>query len=195
MTSQVDVCNFALGKLGQEPIIALDGNDVWALRCSRLYEKIVKEALRVDAWRFATVRAQLPKLAETPRGYKSKFSLPLDFLKLVAIKLDTYENWSLEGNALLTNTDTVEVMYISETLDPNKWTPDFQAMVEWKLALELSGYVTTSTVRKQETYELYQEAMRDAINLNAQESQANYLSNTSWIDARFTEGWSGAYAY
>jgi len=190
MPSQVDLCNKALRRLGEDPIIALDENSVWGRRCLAALPEVIRSVLSLDYWRSATKRAVLAADAQTPIGYTSSYSLPSNCLHVVALKLSQYEKWSIEGNKILTNNPKnapLEIMYVREVVDPNQFTPTLYEAVALGLAHELSGYSTATNVSRDDIYGLYAQALSIAQNVNARENPVLSLAPGSWIDARFTQ--------
>lgn len=190
MPSQVDLCNKALRRLGEDPIIALDENSVWGRRCLAALPEVIRSVLSLDYWRSATKRSVLAADAQTPIGYTSAYSLPSDCLHLAALKLNQYDKWSIEGNKILTNNPKntpLEIMYVREVVDPNQFTPTLYEAIALGLAHELSGYSTATNVSRDDIYGLYAQALSIAQNVNARENPVHALASTSWVDARFTQ--------
>ena len=195
MPSEVDLANLALSRLGEEPIIAVDDETVAGVRIGRLLPSVRDYVLRLDTWRCCLKRVQIPALAQAPLGYSKSFPLPNDFLKLVALRLERYKDWSLVGNNINTDFEEgpLEILYVFREDDTNKYSPELYDVMAWRLAFELSGFVSTSTVRKQETFELYQNALMNAVNLNALENPVTQIVNSTWVDARYTNIDRGLY--
>ncbi len=63
-TSDVEICNSALQKLGAETITTLADNSRRASLCNRQYDKIRKKLLRAHPWNFAIKRAALVEITE-----------------------------------------------------------------------------------------------------------------------------------
>lgn len=186
MPSQVDLCNTALRRLGQEPIIALD-DSIWGNRCNYALPIIISEILRQDAWRCSMKRIKLPKLSSTPIGYSSSFNLPSDFIRLIGIKLDAYQDWELIGNTINCNSSgPLEILYVFKEENSDNYSPELFDVMAWRLAVELSGYASTSSVRRDKTYQMYMFALQNAIGINSHESPALMLDSSQWIDARYT---------
>lgn len=87
-TSEIDVCNLMLGRLGQKQISSIDPPsgpfaDVVALH----YPMTRRAALRGGIWNFAKKLAQITASGTvTPAfGYSSAFALPNDFLRLLSL--------------------------------------------------------------------------------------------------------------
>lgn len=189
MPSQVDLCNKALRRLGEDPIFVLDKNTVWGRRCSAALPEVIRFVLNLDIWRSCVKRAELAAQQSTPIGYTAAFPLPNDFIRLGALKLGQYEDWSLEGNKILaqkSKDESLEIMYVAYCDDPNVYNASLYDSIALGLAHELSGYSTATNVAKDDIYQLYVQTVATAQNINAKETPVNYLSSTSWVDARIS---------
>ena len=82
MASEVDICNVALGHLGDEAAIsAIDPPDgsVQASHCARIYPMARDELIEMHNWRFAVKRKALALLATTEQPQTLWASQTSDF--------------------------------------------------------------------------------------------------------------------
>lgn len=187
MASNVDLCNKALRRLGEDPIIALDNNTLWGKRCLAALPEVVRTVLSLDAWRSTTKRKQLAADADTPIGFTSSYSLPSDCLRLIALEQSQYQNWSIEGNKILTDNSkdaALQILYVSYSDDANDYTQPLYDAIALGLAHELSGYATATNVAKDDIYSLYMQTVQSAMLINSRETPTRLLSDSSWIDVR-----------
>lgn len=187
MPSQVDLCNKALRRLGEDPILALDNNTTWGRRCSAALPEVIRSVLNMDIWRSCVKRVNLAAEEATPISYTAAYPLPNDFVRLGALRLGQYSDWSLEGNKILTNKDktsALEILYVAYEPDPNVYSALLYDAIAFGLAHELSGFSTATNVSKNDIYQLYMGQVAAAQNVNAKETPVNYLASTSWVDAR-----------
>lgn len=112
-TTEVDLANMALIMLGQQPISALaDDNNRANLVDARLAD-VRDTVLRSHQWNCATMRASLSADATTPTwGYKYRFALPADFIKLVKTENNTTDYRIEAGNQTETPTGTDPILFI-----------------------------------------------------------------------------------
>jgi len=187
MTSSVELCNKALRRLGEDPIIALDNNTTWGRRCSAALPEVTRTVLSMDVWRSCTVRVELAAESVKPIGYQSAYILPSNCLRLAALKIGQYQDWSIEGNKILTQnemTAPLEILYVEEVVDTNKYTPPLFDAIAMGLAHELSGYSTATNVAKDDIYSLYVQTVQTAQLINSKETPVSFLASTSWVDVR-----------
>ncbi len=187
MASNVQLCNKALRRLGEDPIIALDNNTTWGRRCSAALPEVIKTVLSMDIWRSCTKRTELAAESESPIGFESAYPLPSDCLRLAGLKVGQYSEWAIEGNKILVNysSDTpLQILYVENVVDPNKYTQPLFDAIAAGLAHELSGYSTATNVSKDDLYSLYVSTLASAQLINSRETPVTFLASTSWVDVR-----------
>lgn len=89
MSGVVDICNTALGHLGDDASVTsidpVDGS-VQAAHCARFYPMARDALLEMHTWRFSTVRAVLALSAETPpTGWAFAYVLPSLAVRPIAV--------------------------------------------------------------------------------------------------------------
>lgn len=196
MASNVELCNKALRRLGEDPIIALDNNTTWGKRCSSALPEVVRTVLSLDAWRSCTKRIQLAAESSTPIGFTSSYALPNDCLRLIALEQSQYQNWAVEGNKILTDNSkdsALQILYVYDCVDPNKYTQPLFDAIAMGLAHELSGYSAATNVAKDDIYALFMQAVQTAQLINSRETPVKMLSTTSWVDVRSYNDHQNAY--
>ena len=155
MASITGICNQALGRIGSKRINNYETDtSAEAIHCRIHYQQTIESLLRSGVWQFARKRASLTADISTPGfewGYQ--FSLPSDFLRLVEVyQLDGYSGlYTLEGNKILSDDDTLNIKYIRNVADPNEFDPLFTEIAVLKLALNLLiplGGLNTAALRE-----------------------------------------------
>lgn len=130
MASEVDICNMALGHLGDEAnVSAINPSDgsAQADHCVVYYPMARDETLQRHAWSFATKRQALALLSTTekPGNWLYAYQRPADCLQPIAVlaPVDTTTSGSLTSfpptdplNLRFKNNDDSENEYICETL-------------------------------------------------------------------------------
>lgn len=183
MASVVDLCNMALGRLGEEPITDLT-NTTNGKRCNRVFAHVRDELLRLDDWRFALARTSLAATTTTPDStFDYEYPLPSDFVRLVALK-SSYD-WSVEGGSILTNTTApLHILYVQQVTDPTEYPPDFFSALAWRMAIELSSYATTTVTAQQTLTQFYTNQLQAAMEANGRETPPAEIKQSGWILAR-----------
>lgn len=84
MTTPLDICSAALLMVGAEDISSFEDGSREAKLCASFYPTTRDELLQAYPWRFATLQADLSRLAETPRfGFRYAYQLPVSTLRVV----------------------------------------------------------------------------------------------------------------
>lgn len=140
--SETEICNRALGRVGQERILAMSDAGVGGRACQLYFDGTRDEVLRSHRWNFATSRSTLSRLSETPLfGWDYQFALPVDFLRALEVN-DTEDQagciWAVEGIKLMTNEETVNLVYIRREEDVSKWDALFCEAMTLKLAMKFA---------------------------------------------------------
>ena len=189
MSSAVDICNFALQKLGAETIVSLTQDSENARSCNRVFEHLRDAELRAHPWNFAIKRAQLAADSTAPAfGYANAFTVPADFLRMLAPDVWANPNdldWQIEGKKILTNDSApLELRYIYRVEDPNQFDALFVEALACRIAAELCEKITQSNSKAQLIRDDYTTAMRTARKLNAFENVPSEPATDTWITSR-----------
>jgi hypothetical protein len=184
MTSEVDIANAALDKLGAETIDSLTSNNENARIINRRYRLVLNAMLRAHTWNCAKKRVVLAPLSDEPAfDYDYQFQLPADCLRPIFPSATT--DWKVEGKKILTNDGAVlNLPYISTLEDPNDMDACFVETFAARLAYEIAEKVTQSATKRKLAAEAYKEAMAEAKKANAFESIPQAQDYSSWVDAR-----------
>lgn len=143
MASVVDICNKALSLLGQEAIVSLDDDSPQAFACRLHWPLLRDEILRGHKWNCAAGRANLGRLVQTPAfGFKYYFQLPADCLMVK--ELVPAQDFEVEGNLLLCDSETASIKYIKSETDSTRYDPQLSAAFSFLLASELAYQSTSS---------------------------------------------------
>jgi len=133
--TKIDVCNFALGLIGEQAILSLDDDTKTARVLKRIFEQTYKELLRSYPWSCATKRASLSRSTDTPAfEYDYKYILPSDFLKIIRIN-DVNADYVREGKYILTDETSVKLVYTAYIDDISELDPLFIQALYYKLAM------------------------------------------------------------
>lgn len=151
ISSPTDLCNLALGHLGEGQITSLDEDTLAARACALHYGVTRDEMLRSHRWNFATARIALSRLEAVPAfGWSYAFALPADFLRALEVNEEeagdvTSGEWIIEGRNLLTDWDEVALVYIRQIEDVTQFDALFVKAFALKLAVELSETIRGTT--------------------------------------------------
>lgn len=186
MPSVVQICNKALDKLGQNPIISLtDGNKAASI-CNRNWEMIRDEVLRAHPWNFAVTRATLAPSSIAPDwGFANKFPLPSDNLRLLEVLDLSTNEYQVEKRFILADDDVLYIRYIARITDPNEYDAQFVNLAASRLAIELCEPLTQSTTKKKMLWDEYSEFITSATRADGQENPPQQFEEDEWISVRY----------
>ena len=180
-----DIANSALSKLGAEEITSLSDTSRRAKLCNRQFHKIRKKVMRSHPWNFAIKRASLTADASTPEfEYSTNFILPSDFLRGIREEYKDVD-WKVEGEFLVSNETSFNLLYIADITDPTKFDPTFDELFSLTLAHELAYPLVQSLSLKSElAKELLNFDLPDARSFDAQEGTPEELETNTWLNSR-----------
>jgi len=162
MTSAVKLCNAALSLIGGSArVVAISPPDgsAEAGHCANFYDMARREALELATPRFALARATLAELATNPSdGWAYAYARPSLCLKplriiralsgLTVFTEDevTYDpndrggaDFDVEADTIFTNEPSAVLLYLVDSQDIGKWTPQFSTGFSMLLASYLAG--------------------------------------------------------
>lgn len=154
MASEVDICNLALGHIGDAAEITSiappDGSSQAAL-CKKFYPIARDECLAEFNWGFAMRRQLLAKLStDAPSGWSYWFTIPNPFLAARAVVAENYDTpveFKIEtnithGTVVLAEVDPAEMWYTATITDTTVYPPVFVHGLSWLLASYLALPIT-----------------------------------------------------
>lgn len=160
MASEVDICNLALARLGDNATVAnIDPPEgsPQAEHCARFYV-VARDALQErHPWGFATRRAPLARLAVTSRPWDFAYARPTDALRLLSVLppdastddiAQPFDTESGDDGAALVLTDQADAhaRFVARVTDTTKFPPLFVDALAWLLASYLAGPVLKGEV-------------------------------------------------
>jgi hypothetical protein len=201
MASEIDICNLALGHLGDNATVAsIDPPEgsAQAEHCARFYPIARDTLLESHTWKFATRRATLAQLTVESFNWGFAYAEPNNALRIVsilpadAVMTDEGEQFETigddSGNALiLTNLEDATAIYTTVVTDTTRYSPLFVDALARLLASYLAGPVLKGDVGKAEAKAQFQ-AFRIALSL-AVVSDSNQRKvvpehSVAWITGR-----------
>ena len=148
-----DICNLALGRLGQFQITDIFATNNETARLCRLHLPMVRrDLMRSHAWCFAVTRLKLPESElGDPFGTEElhRFVLPCDHLQTLEIYADAelqhrIDKFTREGLNIYCEEPDAYMIYIKDITSPLEWDVDFIECVVVKLASRLAGPLGSS---------------------------------------------------
>lgn len=199
-TSEVQIANSALTKIGERKIVSFDDDSKAARACAAQYPIARDALLRRYRWNFAKERVQLaPENGAPAFGFEKKFLQPADCLHVIGIydegePQNNYTSsripWKVEGRYILCDENPLPIFYIKKVTDPTQFDPLFSEALAWSLALDLAYDLTSGPdyiVRAQDKLTEVTQAAKKA---NAFEGTPETFIAGEWVDAH--AGYTGS---
>lgn len=183
--SEVDIGNFGLQILGATRITSRTENSRNARSVNACYDMLRDAELQGSVWKFAIKRAVLAPSTVAPAfGYLYAFPLPADYLRALLpprFNLD----WKFESHedvkAILTNDgDSINLRYIAQVTDPNRFDPLFRTALGSRVADHCCEEITQSNEKKLDANKRYKDAIMAARRCSALEKTQDDSSSDSW---------------
>lgn len=187
MTSKTDICNRALIKLGKDTIRNIDTDESQAgTLCRAVYDTMLTEVLRQFEWNFAIVRQTLNRdMSDDPLfEWSYRFILPTIPQLVKILGVENNVPFKIEGEFLVTNSDTINLKYIGKIADPNKYDVSFQETLSLAIAKEICFTMTSQTTLKDNLTKEYLFSLQNAKDANYNDTNEIPIQNNSWTNAR-----------
>jgi hypothetical protein len=184
--TKTDIFNMALRRVGEETIMSLEEDDKNAEVGRLIFEPVYEQCLESHNWKFATFRTHLAETIDTPLfGYNYSYQVPTDPKLLRAIRLASYrDEFKIEGDKILTNTETNGLVYIGYVDDVNKLSPMFVKALYLTLAVEMAYTMVENNTILNGLFQQKEKAEEDARFLDSSNGTADYIDTSDWLDSR-----------
>lgn len=192
-TTDVDICNRALSRLGTRATIsALDENSTEARTVSIWYAATRDTLLRAHDWNFARRRVVLAVQGTAPTGWAFRYALPSDCIRLLRIAVADPEGGIVRfevvgdstGRFVLCDEPAAEAIYTARVEDPNQYDSGFSSALVDQLAAHVAYPITQKTDAAVRLAQLARTAMAEAMAADANEATPPGDRAPDWIAAR-----------
>lgn len=189
MSSQVQLCNLALSRIGGSTITSLSDNTNSANLCNTFFDDLADEVMAEGSWTSTIRRAVLARTTTTPAfEFTYEFQLPVDpkCLKVLSINEDipgTYE-YKIEGDKLVTDSDAISIRYIARLTNTSDWDIFLQRAFVTRLAAELAYPLTGDKDKAKFEFDRYQLQVAEGLALNNQQGSKSMVVANDLIEVR-----------
>jgi len=195
MSSEVEICNMALGGVGvAHEISSLTEASTEAEQCNRFYAATRNELLRDLSPQFARRYVALALLEEDPNDdWAYSYRYPSDCLRALRLvdghRIQTTRiPWELAsdttGRLIYTDQDDAVLRYIARIEDPEQFDPSFVEALAWKLAFKLSIPLSRSKAERDYAFDMYKVSRSIANANDANEGERDNDPEAESIRAR-----------
>ena len=191
MASVVNMCNSSLNLLGASTISALTDDTKNARLCNQRYEPVRNRVFRSHAWNCLHKRVQLAQNSTAPVvEYDHAYALPSDCLRVLKIHNGTTDSiataldYKLEGRNIVTDIDTVFLIYIALDTDPNNYDTYLREAISHQLAADLCYAITNNAALANNYMTRADERLREARFIDATENSLDTVEANEFTNAR-----------
>lgn len=207
MASEVDICNLALGHLGDNATVAsLDPPEgsAQAEHCARFYDIARDTLLEAHSWNFATKRVQLAELTSESEQWDYSYAKPSDCITAISVMAaDAPDDYLAVTSAvpvafvmeasedgteiILTDLEDAYLRYVARITDTTKFSAMFVMALSWQLASLLAGPVIKGDAGAAEAKRCAQMAMAwlsKAMSADANQRNMKPTHTATWIANR-----------
>ena len=191
MASVVNMCNSALNLLGASTISALTDDTKNARLCNQRYEPVRNRVFRSHAWNCLHKSVQLAQNSTAPVvEYDHAYALPSDCLRVLKIHNGTTDSiaasldYKLEGRNIVTDIDTIFLIYIALDTDPNNYDTYLRESISHQLAADLCYAITNNATLANNYMTRADERLREARFIDATENSLGTVEANEFTDAR-----------
>lgn len=176
----IDIINRALRLIKEKPISNINDNTPTA-RCVRdIYPQVKRLTLCLHPWNCATKSVHLTDFRNNEAGQlQYHHLLPQDCLKLVEVHPSML--WHREGNKLLSNNKTLDVVYVAD-VQSHEIDDNVIRVIAARLAFEAAESISQSSNIANAMYNLYEKELSSAKQIDANEAgQGKFEFVSTWI--------------
>lgn len=189
VTSEVEIMNSALRKLGAERILSPNDDNNRARLVKESYPIKRDELLRSHPWRFNKGYASLAQVFPKPVDvfdYDFVFKLPSDCARVFWTNLGPDAEWEeIENNQLAACANDVTVKYGKYITDVTKYDANFIETLAWAIAADIAFSLTQSTSQADLADAKYRDVLRSSRSYSAQAASVRAPhSAEDWVGAR-----------
>lgn len=195
-TSNVQICNLALGHLGQKAITSLSESSNNARKCSTFFESARDSVLRAAAWNFSTSERALALIDdETLLGWDYIYARPSNALFVRKV----YNEYTLESKvgdefkefkassgqlAIACDVENAYAEITVQVTDPNDFDENFIEALSFKLASFLAKPLTGDMKIEERMDTKYKLLIGEAQKINYSEGKPKNNNVSSYVSAR-----------
>lgn len=190
--TDIDICNIALTKLGQNTIISFNDETENARKLNIIYYQTKKALLREHIWNFANRTEILTLTAIDDDNWKYIYIYPPNCLYIDKIfnisDEDLYFDFEIlninNQKYIATNLEQARIKYICDIINPNVYDNLFIECLINKLAGDLAQSITGNLELSSIFYSLYQETLAKAKTFTVREKRKVFKKKNGYLECR-----------
>lgn len=185
-TSETAICNDALVEIGAARIASLSEDSATARICKEQFPIIRDELIAGHPWNFALKRANLAASTTAPvNKYARAFAIPSDCLRILEMYQGEETDWQVEGGYIVTDSSSMEILYISRVLEVGKYPPHVSRALALKLAANIIYALVQSVSLKEMIEKKAEFVLAQARSFDAQVGAPRQPYAKTWLNSRY----------
>jgi len=198
MTSEVDICNLALLRLGtRSTISSLTEGSTESNACAHVYAMLRDLLLSSHPWTFASQRVVLADLGSPPIGWRHRYAYPANCLKAKKIhgsgRSSDHIPFTISGDAdqqgnpfkvILCDFPKAELIFTARIVTPDLFPAHFIEALSWMIAAELANALCCDLALSQYAVQMASQSVAASRAYDANEGLAIKDPLPDWIAAR-----------
>jgi hypothetical protein len=186
-TTELSICNAALGAIGASALVALSDTTVQADVVNLWYPICRDSLLRSHPWNFAEKRASLTAVVGTTpvMDFAYFFDLPSDCLKLRRLSDENVGiTYKVEGRRIACDEATITILYTFKQTDVTYYDALFVKCLIFLLAQHIAMPIKQDVTLFKTMSEMYEDAIAEARGVDAQEGTPDVQYCNDLLDVR-----------
>lgn len=195
-TTEVKICNIALGRIGNsQQIQSLTEDSNEAKVCKLFYESVRDSVLEDFTWPFAQKYVSLGLIEEEPNlDWGFKYQYPSDCIHAIRIlngasrvnpPLVPFQIGNdASGLVLYTDQEDAILQYTMRFTDPVRFSPTFADATSWRMAYEIAMPLAVKETIRNTAWQLYRAAIAKAESNAANEAEYDLAPESEFIRGR-----------
>lgn len=190
MASKIQIINRALSRLAQARITSLDDNTQAAKLADAIYDQVAEDIMARACWPSVLARASLAQDTDTPTwGFDYQYQLPTDPKCLRVIKVNEGKpgiiEYKIEGNKLLTDESTIDILYISFIDDTESYDSDLRQAITWGLVAEMVYPFAGQQDAAAKLADMAEKKIESLVSLASLQGSREIINSDDFVDARY----------
>jgi hypothetical protein len=157
------------------------------------FSEVRDAVFRSHPWNCLQKRVEVSSSTTVPAwGFSYQYDLPGDCLRLLRI-LEYDSDHKVEGRSILSNSETMKILYISRVTDPNQYDELLRETLSSALGADIAYAITSNNTTSQNMIASYQEKLRDArfvdstegYNVNPDNGMTDVVGADTFINSRY----------
>ncbi len=185
-SSPVAVCNLALSRIGQPPIMSFEDNTKAAQLCATAYDPSRKAMLRAMRPDFSKKRVSVGALGTPPVwGYANHGQLPSDCLLVIEVEQPETVRWGVEERTILTDWSMpLNIVFVRDETNTGIFDSTYEDALADQIAAEVVFGLTKNMAYRDKFYATAAHKAGLAQNVDAQQGSPEIPPANQLIDVR-----------